>query len=202
MKLNFLIILLFFASREFCQAQSFVVGESASRGSVQERYVATFVPDYALFNHLGAGLVRHGGEWSLIRLRNIQSLGLDGKLKKKMHVFKRVISEHDAKRILAEAAADSLFLIGQERFDALPETCEGEPAKKRGIAGQVSDASTSTIVEFTPTYKRKIQFYGAESYYRTCYPYQAEFEILSSLLNTVSVLEHYMRKSVNEATPR
>src|SRR5690606_25373224 len=123
-------------------------------------------------------------------------------MQRKMHVFKRVVSDDYARKILTDAAVDSLFKIGQERFDALPETCEGEPAKKRGIAGQVSDASTSTIVEFTPTYKRKIQFYGAESYYRTCYPYQAEFEILSSLLNTVSVLEHYMRKSVNEATPR
>jgi hypothetical protein len=82
MKLNFLIILLFFASLGFCQAQSFVVEESDSRGSVQERYVARFVPDYALFNHLGAGLIRHGGEWSLVRLRNIQSLSIDGKLQK------------------------------------------------------------------------------------------------------------------------
>lgn len=196
MKLKLFIVLLLLGSLHFCKAQSFVVDESDSRGPIQERYVAKFNPDYALFNQLGAGLIRNGGQWSLVRLRNIQRLSLDGKMQRKMHVFKRVVSDDYARKILTDAAVDSLFKIGQERFDALPETCEGEPGKKRGVAGRVSDESTFTMLEFTSSAKKRIQFYGAETYYRTCYPYQTEFEILGVLLKASSVLEHYMKRSV------
>src|SRR5690606_5396952 len=132
----------------------------------------------------------------LVRLRNVQGLSLDGKLQRNMHVFKRVNTESYARKILTDAAVESLFKIGQERFDALPETCEGEPGEKRCVAGRISDESTFTMMEFNSSAKRRIQFYGAETYYRTCYPYQTEFEILGVLLKASSVLEHYMKRSV------
>lgn len=193
--LKFLTSVLILAFAEFCHAQAFVVDEVDARGLVQDRFVARFAPDYALFNQQGAGLVRKGNEWSLVRLRNIQGLRTNVGVQKKMYVFKRVISEDFARKILAESAADSLFAIGQEHFDALPETCEGEPGKKRGIAGRISDAGTINILEYTSEAKREIQFYGAESYYRTCYPHQPEYNILDYLLNAFSVLEKYVDTS-------
>lgn len=176
-------------------AQPRLATETGTQNNIYNRFISRFAPDYALFNHLGAGLVRKGDQWSLVRTWDGQTLG-GGKVKKKMHLLEHSISDTLAREILADAAPDNTFAIKQERLDKLPNVCKGDPQKQAGIAGRISDAETLMISEFSLTTRRKVQFYAADLYYNTCYPYHQEFKILEPMLNTFSTLEKYVNSYV------
>lgn len=184
------LIIVFLTFVVVCRAQSQAASDLESNNPILERYVAEVAPDYALFNSTGSGLIRKGDKWSVVRLLNLRDPWWRAKTQEKLDMLERVIPNDLAHQILLQSSPDSLFSIGQERFDALPKKCEDEPGKKRGIYG-VADAETIIIWEYTPKGPRKIEFYAAEEYYLTCYPRQREYEILGSLLNTFKVLEEY-----------
>ncbi|MFB5945833.1 hypothetical protein [Albibacterium profundi] len=178
-----------------CQAQPVI--DIDTKGHIQDRFVAKYNPEYALFNHLGAGLIHKEGQWTLVRVWDEQVLGLSEGMKKEMKLLEHLIADNLAHQILTELAPETLFSIGQDRLDKLPESCKGEPGKKQGIAGRISDAATITIWGYSSGTQKKIQFYAADFYYNTCYPYQPEFKILEPLLNTFEVLEKYVNEVGN-----
>lgn len=195
MKITNLLISFYIALSTICQAQPTI--DIDTEFHIQGRFVAKYNPDYALFNHLGAGLIHKEGQWTLVRVWDEQVLGLSGGVKKEMKFLERSITDDLAHQILTELAPDTLFSIGQDRLDKLPESCKGEPGKKQGIAGRISDAATITIWEYSSETQKKIQFYAADFYYSICYPYQPEFKILEPLLNTFQVLEKYVNEVGN-----
>lgn len=198
MKMKTKIIILLSVIASICHVQSKAISKPDLGNPTLNRFVAEFRPDYALFNGNGAGLVRKKHQWSLVRIWGEKIYHLDSKVEIKLHFIERPVTKNDANKILVESAPDSLFSIGQEHFDSLPKRCEGEAGKKRGIAGDVSDAGTITVWEYTPSAMRKIQFYAADIYFDTCYPHQPEFEILGTLLHTFKVIGKYASEIDNQ----
>lgn|SRR5690554_5214058 len=191
MKLKTKIIILLSVIASICHVQSKAISKPDLGNPTLNRFVAEFRPDYALFNGNGAGLVRKKHQWSLVRIWGEKIYHMDSKVEIKLHFIERPVTKDEAHEILVESASDRLFAIGQKRFDSLPKTCEGEPGKKEGIAGKIWDAGTITVIEYTQSATKKIQFYAADLYFDTCYPHQPEFEILGTLLHTFKVIGKY-----------
>lgn len=72
----------------------------------------------------------------------------------------------------------------QEEFYALPSTCENEFEGRKGIAGGISDAATYHLAEKSDKGIVALNFYAADFYLRNCLPLNAEFKILTGMVNS------------------
>jgi len=100
-------------------------------------------------------------------------------------------------RKLTISQADSLLSIiepekgmkhTQEEFYALPVACDSEFREKKGMAGGVSDAATYRLTEKSDKGIISLSFYAADFYLRNCLPLNAEFKILTGMVNSVDRL--------------
>ena len=76
----------------------------------------------------------------------------------------------------------------QQEFYALPSTCESEFRGRKGMTGGVSDAATYHLVEKSDKGIISLNYYAADFYLRNCLPLNAEFKILTGMVNSFKQL--------------
>ncbi len=138
-------------------------------------------------SHHFYALVQQQGQWYLTKLDSHERgyvQGLDA-----VSFTQKPISVKGAKKWLRSIDRKSVFSVGQEELNKLPDTCSY--TDNHGLRKEIfniSDAATVHLLEFKPGDLKSLKFYAPEYYLNKCFPQVSEFGILQGLVRGRSEL--------------
>lgn len=133
-------------------------------------------------------LVKQNSSWYLFRISEASVISPAPKLRLLPTVKRKKLTNSQADSLLNIIEPQKGMSHTQEEFYTLPSTCESEFRGRKGITGGVSDASTYHLAEKSDKGVNSLSFYAADFYLRNCLPLNAQFKILTGMVNSVDKL--------------